>query len=249
MVKYSLRKNQLAPELNKFTARISGSRSFTREEIIDRLAQRGSAMTRADIQSVLSMHDEEVCAIIADGGAVNTPLLHIRHTIRGVFEHVDDLFDHRRHRIHVTLSPGLLLKEALRKIRIVKVEASHTEPVISQVYDVVSGISGRALTRGGVLRIIGNRLKFDSGDEEQGVFLIAETGEAERCSFIADNLPARLTVIIPQCLVDTHTYMLEVRTRLDTANKTIKYMKKGRFDGHLHVIADNAVLTPPINPA
>lgn len=235
MLKYALRKNQLTPQSTEYTARVTDARSHSREEIIERLTKRGSAMTKTDMQSVLTMHDEEVADIIAHGGTVNTPLFNISYSITGLFKNLGDSFDNARHSVHVKISPGTLLREALRKLKTEKVEASHTEPAIGEVFDVVSGMVNSLVTRGGVFRITGNRLKFDAADEEQGVFLLAETGEIERCTVIVDNMPARVTVMVPVALAEDTVYSLEIRTRLDSSNKTIKYLKTGRLDAPLRV--------------
>ena len=228
MLKYSLRENLLTPAPDDYMAQVTDTRSYSLEEIIDLMMDKGSTLMRADVAAVLQVYGEVCSSIVADGAALNTPLMNTALSISGVFEGANDTFDKKRHTVNLNLSAGTLLKEALPKIKCEKTEGASTDPYITEVTDIVSGKTNSTLTKGGVVQLTGSRLKFDQKDEAQGVFFVPETGNPVRAAVIAENKPARLMAIIPDLAAGT--YYVEVRTKVDTKGKTLKTLKTGRFN-------------------
>ena len=157
-------------------------------------------------------------------------------SISGVFNGAADTFDKKRHTVNLNLSAGTLLREAAAKVKCEKTEGASTDPYITEVADVVSGKVNEVLTKGGVVQLVGSRLKFDAKDAVQGIFFVPETGEAVRATVIAENKPARLMAIIPAGL-KAGTYYIEVRTKILEGNKSGKTLKTGRFNKALTVAA------------
>ena len=228
MLKYALRENLLTPDENDYMAQAADVRSFSLDEIIDLMMQKGSTLTKADTKAVLQVYGEVVSALIKDGAAVNTPLMNTSLSISGVFNGATDSFDKKRHSVNLNLTAGPLLKDAAAKIKCEKTEAADTNPYITEVTDLVSGKVNEVLTAGGIVQLVGSRLKFDQKDESQGIFFVAETGEAIRATVIAENKPARLMAIIPADLPAGNRYV-EVRTKYTVGGKPLKKAKIGRF--------------------
>lgn len=236
MLKYCLRENLLTPAPDDYMAQAADVRSYTLDEIIGLMMQKGSTLTRADVAATLQVYGEVCAALIADGSAVNTPLMNTSLSISGVFNGATDTFDKKRHSVNLNLTAGPLLKEAASKIKCEKTEAADTNPYITEVSDIVTGTVNTTLTKGGVVQLVGSRLKFDAKDAAQGIFFVPETGEAVRAAVIAENKPARLMAIIPAGL-KAGTYYIEVRTKILEGNKSGKTLKTGRFNKALTVAA------------
>ena len=100
----------------------------------------------------------------------------------------------------------------------------------------MSGKTNDVLTKGGVVQLVGARLKFDVTDAAQGIFFVPETGAPVRADVIAENKPARLMAIIPADL-KAGTYYVEVRTKILEGNKSGKTLKVGRFNKSLTIAA------------
>lgn len=232
MLKYALRENLLTPNENDYMAQVTDVRSFSLDEIIDLMMEKGSTLTKADTKAVLQVYGEVVKALIADGAAVNTPLMNTSLSISGVFDGAADSFDKKRHFVHLNLTAGSLLKEAMPKIKTEKTQSPDTNPYITEVTDIVSGKVNSCLTAGGIIELLGARLKFDAKDTEQGIFFVPESGEEVKASIIAENKPARLMAVIPETLTSGSVYV-EVRTKIDMGGKKLKSMKKGRFSASL----------------
>ena len=128
------------------------------------------------------------------------------------------------------------MRDAVTKVKCEKTEAASTDPYITEVADIVSGKVNEVLTKGGVVQLVGSRLKVDAKDAAQGIFFVPETGEAVRAAVIAENKPARLMAIIPADLA-AGTYYIEVRTKILEGNKSGKTLKTGRFNKALTVAA------------
>ena len=235
MLKYALRENLLTAAPDDFMAQVQDVRSYTLDEIIDAMMQKGSTLTRADVAAVLQIYGEVVSAIIKDGSALNTPLMNTSLSISGVFNGANDAFDKKRHTVNLNISAGTLLRSVLPKVKCEKTGTVSTDPYINEVKDVVSGTINTTLTKGGVVQITGSRLKFDQKDTAQGIFFVPETGEAVRATVIAENKPARLMAIIPADLA-AGPYYIEVRSKLSGGGKPLKAVKAGRFAKPLTVV-------------
>ena len=228
MLKYCLRENLLTPAPDDYMAQAADVRSYTLDEIIDLMMEKGTTLTRADVAATLQVYGEVVSAIIKDVSAVNTPLMNTSMSISGVFDGANDSFDKKRHTVNLNITAGTLLRDAVTKVKCEKTEGVSTDPYITEVTDIVSGKVNEVLTKGGVVQLVGSRLKFDAKDTAQGIFFVPETGNPVRAAVIAENKPARLMAIIPADLA-AGTYYIEVRTKYANATKQLKTLKIGRF--------------------
>ncbi|MGI5063059.1 DUF4469 domain-containing protein [Treponema denticola] len=236
MLKYSLRENLLTPAPDDYMAQVADVRSYTLDEIIDLMMDKGTTLTRADVAATLQVYGEVCSSLIKDGAALNTPLMNTALSISGVFNGANDSFDKKRHTVNLNITAGILLRDVLPKIKCEKTEGVSTDPYITEVTDIVTGTVNTTLTKGGVVQLVGSRLKFDAKDTAQGIFFVPETGEAVRAAVIAENKPARLMAIIPADLA-AGTYYIEVRTKILEGNKSGKTLKTGRFNKTLTVAA------------
>jgi len=228
VLKYALRENLLTPAPGNYMAQVADVRSYTLDEIINLMMEKGSSVTRADAAAVLQVYGEVCALLVANGAALNTPLMNASMSISGVFDGANDSFDRRRHAVNLNMTAGTLLRDALASVKCEKTQIASTDPYITEVKDVVSDTVNSALTKGGIVQITGSRLKFDAKDETQGIFFVPETGAPVRATVVAENKPARLTALIPQTL-DAGIRYIEIRTKLLDNNKSLKTMKTGRF--------------------
>ena len=235
MLKYALRENLLTPEPNDYMAQVTDSQSYNLEKIIDKMIERGSTLTKADITATMQIYTETICSLLEEGFQINTPLINTSMSISGVFDGATDSFDSSRHNVNINITPGTKLKETLSKVKTQKVEATSTDPFVTEVKDIVSGKVNESLTKGGILQAVGARLKFDNSDEAQGVFLVPETGSAVRCGVVAENKPARVMAMIPADIT-AGTYYLEIRSKMDSSGKATKNLKVGRFNKALTIM-------------
>ncbi len=235
MLDYTLVENLLTPAPDDYMAQPVNVRSYTNEEIAERILKLGAGLTKSDVLSVLEAYGEVIANIVADGGAINTTLFNAHPSVAGVFEGAMDNFDSKRHRVKLNLSQGVLLRDALAKVKTQKVQVAEPLPCILEVKDIVSGVVNEMLTPGGVIQITGSRLKFLPEQADNGIFLIHQDSNTHfQVSVIADNKPARLIAMLPIGLA-AGSYTLEVRTSYSTAGKPAKTLKTGQFHKPLTV--------------
>ena len=127
MISYSLIDNHLTAAPNDFTAQTVNVRSFAMNDIVQRIMGRNPGLSAAQINASLEKFVHEVCLIVEDGGAVNTPLFNTQPSIAGVFHGAADTFDTRRHRVKTNLSQGVAMRRATANIKTQKVQTA--EPI------------------------------------------------------------------------------------------------------------------------
>jgi hypothetical protein len=232
---YSVDKNPLLPIQGNCTAHPENIRSYSQEEVIERVGKRGTSQTKTDLMSAIELYSAEIADIVADGGAVHTPLFNITPSIPGVFNGMADSFDPSRHIVKTNLNPGTLLREAVKKIKVRKVQVTDPAPYIVEVKDIVSGTTNEILTPGGVVQVRGSRLKFLADKPENGIFFIDDNNVETRYDLIVENKPSRVIVVMPATLL-SGSYRIELRTTCSSTNKEAKTMKRGQFNTILTVL-------------
>lgn len=234
MLQYTLVENLLTAAPNDLMALPVNVRVYDLAEIKQRILARHPGMGQSQLNAAIEEFFEEVCILIEDGNAVNTPLFNVQPSFTGVFDSATDNFDAKRHRTKTNLTPGVLMRSASSKIKTQKVQVPDPQPFILEVSDVLSGTVNDQLTPGGVVQLKGGRLKLVTANPDNGIFLVNEQGSAVKLAVIVENKPARLIAMLPADLPQG-TYSIEVRTTLTSSNKESKTMKTGRYSKELTV--------------
>jgi hypothetical protein len=237
MLQFGLVENHFTAAPNDFTTQTVNVRSVGLDEMYKRIMARNPGLGLSQLQSATEEIIEEVCRIVEEGNAVNTPLFNAQPSIAGVFHGANDNFDPKRHRVKTNLTAGTRLKKATAAIKTQKTIIQNPLPYILEVHDMLSDTVNDAITPGGVLQIWGGRLKLFTANPDNGIFLTDETGKATKLNMVVENKPARLIAMLPAELAPG-TYNLEVRTTLTTSSKETKTMKTGRFAKELTAVSD-----------
>jgi hypothetical protein len=228
MLKYTLVENPLTPALNDYIAHPVKVRTHELQDIFQRINARRPGLTMSQIFSVTNELIEEICTIIGDGEAINTPLINTLFSLSGMYEGATDSFDPKRHSLKLNVYPGTRLREVLRKVKLEKTVAAEPLPHIIEVKDMVSGAVNERLTPGGVVRLGGGRLKILEKEETNGVFIVDEHGTEIKLSMIVENKPTNIIAVIPAD-VAPGVYFMEVRTSDNRGSKPLRTLKTGRF--------------------
>ncbi len=209
-IKYYLQPNPITPDPNDQSARVLPDASLTLDDIIAKMVKRGTLVTETDAKAVLNLFFEVVCDEVVDGNFVNLPLVNIRSGISGVFTSVTDNFDPARHALRATLSSGTLLNEKMQAARPEKTLQPTPSPVILEFLNVNTNTTNTVLTPGGIGQIIGEELKFNPDNAQEGVFFVKSDGTETKATVFATRTTGKLVFNIPNTLT-AGTYTLEVR--------------------------------------
>ncbi len=231
-LQYALLEALLTPAPDDYTAQVQNVKSHDMESVTEKMLQKGSTITKTDTLAVLNSFFETVSEIVRQGENVHLGLFNTRLSLSGVFNGATDTYDPKRHSIRVNVNAGKLLKEAVKDIRPEKVAATDTLPHIVEVSDSISGSVNDKITSGGVITLVGSRIKIAGENTENGLYLIDEKGKKYKVSTLVENKPARLIAILPALAVGTYT--LQVTTQY-TGGAYLKHARTGIFDSPLTV--------------
>ena len=210
-INYALYKNSLMDDPGAYWATIRSRGTCDMEQVVDRIIQQGSTVTRADIASVLEDYQIAIENLLLEGNRVNTPLANFKASMRGTFAGKLDTFDANRHELRAAISPGRRLRNAiLKRAKVAKQEATTPSPNPEQYVDLDSDEIDGLITPGGMGQLIGHRLKFDGSDPGQGIFFVDAYGDEARVQVVGRNMPGDLMFKVPPDLAPG-SYRLEVR--------------------------------------
>lgn len=213
-ISYVLAENNLTDEPNSYVARVQPTGTAELENVIQRMIERGSTVTKADILSVLEEYYSAIESMVLEGMNVNTPMVNYSASIKGIFNGATDSYDPSRHQVAGVVNSGKRYRKTVReRAQTTKREARKPTPNLVVYVDVNSGERDSLLTPGGMGQIIGHRLKFDPADPAQGIFLIAANGVEARIPTVGKNTPGELMFLIPPML-PAGEYTLQVRAAL-----------------------------------
>ncbi|MDO7873231.1 DNA-binding domain-containing protein [Hymenobacter sp. ASUV-10] len=213
-ISYSLIDNKLTPAPNDLRAQVQITNTATIEDLAADVVRPGSTVTKAEF---LAMYEEFKMAAIRRaqrGESVVTDLFILRPALTGVWRDANDTFDPQRHRGHLRLSAGTVLRQAETELSFVLVRAvSQSEPRPERLEDLLTDAVNGALTKGNLAHLRGTNLKYDPADLDQGLFFVKTTGSSApvRVERVKKNAPSEQLFVVPGTLT-AGTYRLEVRS-------------------------------------
>ncbi|NER13502.1 DUF4469 domain-containing protein [Leptobacterium flavescens] len=201
----------IGPEPDHKAGKIQARGSLSERNILDRMVQRGTGISREDMQATLDLFTKVVSDGLAEGWAVNTRLTNYRPGIKGIFNGATDPFDPSRHHFRAALSEGADLKKKMREASGERVTVPLPAPFLIQYTDYGSHTTDSILTPDNIGEINGQALKYDAANEEEGIFLVPEaSGDAIRVSTVSILTEGRLMFMVPSTL-SVGEYIMEVR--------------------------------------
>ena len=228
-INYSLRKNVLTTSTNgDYVAQVHSTQKLSQQDIAERIRDRGSSLTLADINGVLLLLSEVCTQAVASGASIMLDgLVEISPTVKGTFHGCEDGFDRSRHTLSASASPTVSFKTAVsQRATVEKHEAGDHSPSVTTIFDLATASNDATLTAGNIAEVMGYRLKFDAQRDDEGVFLVSEDGtDTRRVEFVHHNKPRKLVFLTPMGLTAS-AYYVEVRVRPNPNGP----VRAGRFD-------------------
>ena len=208
-IRYFLRSNKLPTNPDAYVAQVRPRGTLAEADIIDRMQQKGSTITRADALAVVSLYQQTILDVLSEGYNVVTDTVNYSASIRGTFPSSDVPFNRSRHTIQAVVGPGKRLRTALRNAAVTRIEPASRLPLPLALYDAGSETTNHRLTPGNMARLHGRRLKYDPAATDQGIFFVHEGGQETAVTQTAKIAPSELIFIVP--LLSPGTYTLVVR--------------------------------------
>ena len=231
MLKYSLNENLLTERPDDYSAQAHSVASLDKEAVIERILKFGTTLSRTDIIAVFNGIEEAIVDALLQGYNVNLPLFNTSFSISGVFEGPMDSFDGNRHKLNINLSKGTLLRDAEKKVKFEKTNASAPLPHIQEVKDCTTGIVNEKLTAKGVVEIRGYNLRIDGDDPEIGLWFIDEAGKETKANIIIENKPSRIMAMIPELAAGN--YNIKIVSQYSVGGNILKSLKNFTYSKSL----------------
>ncbi|MBI1879572.1 MAG: DUF4469 domain-containing protein [Chloroflexi bacterium] len=185
-----------------FRAIVLSRRTCDLNNIIDRMVEQGTTLTRQDIIAVLDLFFNTVMLLILEGCNVLTPVFNLGVSIKGNFDSQNDTFDASRHRVEPRVNANAQFKRRLQMTaKVQQQKANRPMPQPEEYINPNNGDDNSVLTPGGGAKLRGHALQFDPEDTGQGIFLIAEDQSRTRiegcCTTLSANSSSWFLTIWP----------------------------------------------------
>lgn len=214
MSHYALYPNHLTEGKDDYIAIFQSLESKSIEDVIHQITKSGSILKETECVAVIHDFFKAIAENLAEGYGFNSEYIRIQPTISGVFNGIGDQFDQERHQKEISIVATAVLKDALTKLQLEKVEAVSRKPIITSVLDLKSQQTNSVLTPGHMIELRGNYLKLNLQQEDEGIFLVNTSDTSEiKLQQIHDNFPSKLSGMLPDD-VPVGEYRIEVRSRL-----------------------------------
>ena len=214
-IQYALLKQNMSSKSVKYYARVMSYKNLGLDDIISVMKAQGTGVSEVDMRATLQLLFDSITASVADGYNVNLPLAKFTPAISGLFDSLVDTFDDERHSVKMNISAGPLLKEAMKGASAKKVKSNTPTPSLYIFHDVYSGLKNERITSGSIGSIIGDELKFDQGNAEEGIFFVGDT--TTRVEMIASKTERKLVFNIPP--LSPGNYTIEIRRGYRKTNR------------------------------
>ena len=230
MINFGLYKNSLTNGKGLFRAIVLPQRTCDLNDIINRMIEQGTTLTRQDVMAVLDLFFSTVVLLILEGCNVLTPLVNPGVSIKGNFDSQHDSFDASRHRVEPRVNASVQFRRKLQMMaRVQQQKANRPMPQPEEYINPNKGDDNGMLTRGGGAKLRGRELQFEAEDPNQGIFLIAEDQSRTRIETMLHNTQRELIFLIPNTLA-SGAYMIEVRSLYGT-----EHIRSGFLEGTVSV--------------
>lgn len=228
-VEYELQLNKLTTEENVYAAAVRTFATASLDDIVDRIMDGGSTVTRGDVAAVLEQAIVVCENFLQDGYRVNIDgLVDLFPRIRGKFTGPLDTYDPSRHSLDLAAMPGNRVRKSFKATAVPeKIVGDKVRPLLVEYQDLATGTVNTTLTRGNIGSVAGKQLAYDATAADEGLFLVsADANPPVKVSAVQKNKPGELIFLVPPDLTEFGSYQMEVRTR----PKGCKELRVGRLD-------------------
>ncbi|MFP4090971.1 MAG: DNA-binding domain-containing protein [Cyclobacteriaceae bacterium] len=220
-IRFALYPNPFKKDKEEMIARAVPRACAGDEEVMEMILRRNSGLSRSEVMAVLEEYTLALECLLREGYSVHTSLMKLDASIQGKFRDRDDRFDAKRHRICLNITPGKRLRGLLKGEKAYHIRPSAPRPVISQFIHFDAQLPEHSFLPGMLIRLTGHRLKVNTQNPDEGIFVKAENQQAWKVAQYITNEPAQLFFMMPADL-PAGTYSLQVHCRVGNSTELRK---------------------------
>ncbi|MFK8269845.1 DNA-binding domain-containing protein [Capnocytophaga stomatis] len=209
--------------------------SISTQDIIQRLKEEGMEIRTETAQDIISRFNRKVAEMVLEGYNVNTGLVYMRPTIRGVFR--DKTWNPEIHNVQISITQGAELRKEVTQT-LVEILGVQADPMtILSITDSATKKTDGSITKGKNVEIKGAYLKIAGNSPTNGIYLRnIDTNRETKLpeEDIVLNEPSRLLILIPADL-ESGSYELSIVTQFSQGKSLLKEPRKTVFEGTITV--------------
>jgi hypothetical protein len=206
-ISYYLQRNHVSKGPNDHSARVYSPYTHDMDVIVQKMMKRGTGTSETDLRASLQIFFDVVTDEVLEGNSIITPIANFKPGIMGLFEGRADTFDYNRHAIKANVSNGKLLNDKMYFATAEKINQPFPLPLLLEFTDINSGVSNKSITSNGMGSILGEQLKFNPENPEEGIFFV--NGTTHKVNIVGTRTEGKLMFTIPT--LTPGEYKLEVR--------------------------------------
>ena len=221
-IEYALYKDNLARGTEQYTARVLKTSSAGLDTIADRIAGRGTHLSRPVIFAILTAIIAVIQRLLADRVKIKIDgLIKMVPKIQGKFRGRSDKLDPARHQLNIAVNALSSAGKHLRENAVpTKNDTVLPQPVQYSFLDNATGRHNETITPNRLGILTGSKMLFDPHETEEGIFIIYTAAQREkRITELVTNKPSQQIFHIPG--FDYNNVHIEVRKRF-TKNSTLR---------------------------
>jgi len=156
---------------------------------------------------------DEVAYQICDGFKVNLSYFTIYPNIGGVFERVNEVHDHKKHKISFRFGVLAKLRALIKNIDVIIEGIAETPAFIDEFVDIEENSINHIFVPGNGFNIHGHNIKIEGDDSACGLYFVSVQNPSQRikATRILENNPSKIVGIAPQ--TNTMVNRLEIVTQ------------------------------------
>jgi hypothetical protein len=207
----------------KYIARIKTDKTLTVEEVCAAAVTRGGAgLNFNTMVEAVNAYFEEALYQLADGFGVENDFYVTLLKLGGTYDHADSKVDKEHNHVDFIFLKRKPMRDIINHIDVQIEGVAENGSYIAEVQDVASGTTNERLTSGGVMTVLGNRIKIAGEETSCGLYLVNtadETAVKIPGNFV-ENHPSRLSVQLPA--LTAGSYRVRVVTQYTHGSTLLK---------------------------
>lgn len=226
---------KVSPESQKQFGRVVTTKTLTEEDIVRRIAERGTEFHPSTIKAALELFMEMAEEELLNGASVNIGPANLKLGMYGTFNKNEEHWDSETHKIELQVTPLGAFKRKMEEANIIIRGGASVGPCINTFHDKITGKTNECISPGGAVILEGSRMKIAGTHESNGIELIhVETGTGWKISAntLVDNYPQKVIFITPADLLPGE-YLLKLTTQYSNSST---------------LVAEPRSATPLVNP-
>jgi len=214
---------KVSPESKKQFGRVVTTKTLSEEDIIQRIAERGTEFHPSTIKAALELFREMAEEELLNGASVAIGPAIFRLGMYGTFNKNEESWDPETHKIELQVTPLASFKRKMEEATIVIRGGARVGPGINTFHDKISGKTNECISRGGAVILEGKRMKIAGTHESNGIELIhIETLTSWKIpiSMLVANYPLKVIFIAPVDLLPGE-YLLKLTTQYSNSSTLV----------------------------